>query len=40
MVTTRPPMSMDAWKGEVTKMQKVYGCPVPDAKVAELTSYF
>ena len=40
MVTTQPPMSMDTWKVEVTKMQKAFGCPVPDEKVAELTSYF
>lgn len=38
-VYMQAPMSRDAWKAEVTKMQKAYGCPIPDSKIGSVVNY-
>lgn len=38
-VSTQPPMTTEQWKGIVIKMQKVYGCPLPDSDVTALVNY-
>ncbi len=39
MVTAQPAFAKDKWKKIVTKMQKEFGCPVPDENVDELAAY-
>jgi hypothetical protein len=38
-ITNQPPLPRETWIAEVTKMQKTYGAPVPDDKVAEIIDY-
>jgi hypothetical protein len=38
-VYTQPPLTKAQWTAEVTKMQKTYGAPIPDADVAPLVDY-
>ncbi len=38
-VYMQAPMSRDAWKGEVVKMQKAFGCPIPDGKIDTVVNY-
>jgi mono/diheme cytochrome c family protein len=35
----QPPLPHAQWEGEVNKMQKVYGCPVPERDVETLVNY-
>lgn len=35
----QPPLSKEAWHGEVSKMQKTYGCPIRDQDIDTVTSY-
>lgn len=35
----QPPLSQEAWHGEVSKMQKTYGCPIRDQDIDTVTSY-
>lgn len=38
-VYMQPPQSRDGWKEVVTKMQKTFGCPIPDSQVPDLVEY-
>jgi len=38
-VATQPPLSAAQWTAEVTKMQHVYGAPIPPEAVAPLVQY-
>lgn len=38
-VYMQPPLSRAQWHGEVLKMQKTYGCPVPDQTVDAIVDY-
>lgn len=38
-VTTQPPLTTKQWGEIVSKMQKVYGCPLPDSEVTHLVNY-
>ncbi|MHB8455272.1 MAG: cytochrome c [Acidiferrobacterales bacterium] len=38
-VYMQAPLSRDVWKAEVTKMQKAFGCPIPDAKIDTVVNY-
>jgi len=38
-VYMQPPLSRDVWKAEVIKMQKAFGCPIPDAKIDTVVNY-
>jgi len=39
MVYTQPPLSQAAWVSEVTKMAKVYGCPLRDDQIVPLATF-
>lgn len=39
MVYRQPPLSLKDWQTEVAKMRKVFGCPLPEDKVAVLAAY-
>ncbi len=39
IVMNSPFMSRSAWEGEVRKMMKVMGAPVPDSDVAPIVDY-
>ncbi len=38
-IYTQPAMNKEKWAGIVTKMQKVFGCTVPDSDVDKLAEY-
>lgn len=38
-VAIQPPLTATQWTAEVTKMQRVYGAPIPDDAVAPLVEY-
>jgi len=35
----QPPLSKDQWQGEVVKMKKVMGAPIPDNEVDTIVQY-
>jgi len=35
----QPPLTAAQWKAEVVKMKSVFGCPLPDDQVQNLTDY-
>ncbi|MGO9058004.1 MAG: cytochrome c [Candidatus Binataceae bacterium] len=39
MVLTQPPLSLPAWKAELNKMIKSYGCPLPEGDIDELAQF-
>ena len=39
MVLTQPPLSLAAWKAEMNKMIKSYGCPLPEADIDDLAPF-
>ena len=39
MVLTQPPLSLPAWKAELNKMIKSYGCPLPESDIDELAQF-
>src|SRR5262249_21858688 len=39
MVMTQPPLMIAQWQGELRKMSKTYGCPLPQSDVGELAQY-
>lgn len=38
-VETQPPLGREFWQATVTKMQKVYGAPIPDDKATSIVDY-
>ena len=38
-ITMQPPLPAAAWEGEVTKMRKTFGAPIPDASAALIVKY-
>lgn len=38
-VYMQPPQSQEGWKEVVNKMQKTFGCPIPDSQVQDLVDY-
>jgi mono/diheme cytochrome c family protein len=39
MVLRQPPLSQDAWTGEIEKMRSAYGAPIPADQVEALARY-
>lgn len=39
MVLTQPPLKKDEWRAEIMKMRTVYGAPIPEDQVGELSEY-
>ena len=35
----QPPLSSEQWRGEVTKMKKVYGAPIEDGDIDTIVNY-
>ena len=35
----QPPLTKEEWHGEVMKMKKVFGCPIPDNDVDTVVNY-
>ncbi len=38
-ITMQPPLPAATWEGEVIKMRKTFGAPIPDASAALIVSY-
>lgn len=38
-VYMQPPLTREQWHGEVMKMKKVFGCPLPDGDVDTIVDY-
>jgi mono/diheme cytochrome c family protein len=38
-ITMQPPLPGTTWEGEVNKMMKTYGAPIPDAAAKKITAY-
>jgi mono/diheme cytochrome c family protein len=38
-ITMQPPLPAATWEAEVTKMNKVYGAPIPDAVSQKIVQY-
>ena len=38
-VYMQPPLTRAQWEAEVKKMKAVYGCPLPDEMVGQVTDY-
>ncbi len=38
-ILMQPPLSADAWAGEVTKMRRTFGADIPDEVAAKITTY-
>lgn len=38
-ITMQPPLPGAAWEGEVTKMIRVFGAPIPDAAARQIIAY-
>ena len=38
-IYNQPPMNKEKWVGIVTKMQKTFGAPVPDAEIDKIAEY-
>lgn len=38
-IYTQPPLTRDQWRGEVDKMRKVYGAPIPEDAVPAIVDY-
>jgi mono/diheme cytochrome c family protein len=35
----RPPLTVDEWRAEITKMKAAFGAPIPDDQIGELADY-
>ena len=38
-ITMQPPLPLATWEGEVNKMVKTFGAPIPEATAKRITSY-